>query len=564
MDSPLSLTIGARMSAFLSTAEDYNKHRKGLNRSLLKLRHELNLVTRDTKNYKSKLSTITAEDYNKNSAFGLLVLLTAERDHLHFLEIKSMLEISNEGVSSYKNLMISKLKKCCSNTKKLLEITANETDDLKLIEINLYDSLNEGTLAIQKRRWEKALHLFSISRCALDFLYNHPDCKFDKTFINELIETLVDPSLSLSISQLEIKSTDLKSMSKKFCQKSNSRLVNLIQKYDASFVSEISTSVELIDSITWRNHKANLYNNEIAYKIMELTKPDVVENKSLESFDKFISEWTSVLELHQADLNKNIDEDDQEKIQDRAILLTFINYNLLFTKIRRDLLLIEDLSKDFEQASKHKKLIINKDITRIYLATHKVVEEIKELPGVYNDSELSDSLENMNQYFTWKRLIRLSNSFLLNDKFLESLKVLYLINEQIQKIQVLFPVEDFPYSITSNEEFNQFKSEFNDIYLNNQILGQFSFESDKNPGFIIEKMNLFPINNRIVNLGKTVSLSPMLPKPVLFDVAFNYINYHGSDSKSSSVEPTETTSLSNTSDNSNDKKKSFFGIFGRN
>lgn len=564
MESPLSLTIGARMSAFLSTTEDYNKHRKNLNRSLLKIRHGLNIITRDTKNYKSKLSTITPEDYEKDSTFGLLVLLTAERDYLYYLEIKSMLEISNDNVSSYKNLMISKLKKCCSNTKKLLEITANETDDFKLIEINLYDTLNEGTLAIQKRKWEKALNLFSISRCALDFLYNQPECKFDKTFINELIDTLVDPSLSLSIAQLEIKSTDLKSMSKRYCQKSNSRLVSLIQKYDASYVSEISTSVELIDSINWRDHEANLYNNEIAYKIMELTKPDVLENKSLEYFDKLISEWTNVLELHEGDLNKNVDEDDQEKIQDRAILLTYINYNLLFTKIRRDLLLIEDLSKDFDQASKHKKLIINKDITRIYSGTQKVVEEIKELPGVYNDSDLSDSLENMNQYFTWKKLIRLSNSFLLNDKFLESLKVLYIINEKLQSIDSLYTVEDFPYAISSNVEFKEFKSEFNEIYLNNQILGQFSFESNKNPGFTIEKMNLFPMSNRIINLGEKAVISPILAKPVLFDAAYNYINYSGSGSKSSSVEPVESNTATNTSDGANDKKKSFFGIFGRN
>lgn len=54
MEYPLNVTLGARMSAYLSSSEDYHKQRKRLNKRLLKLRHELDLITPDTKDYKKK------------------------------------------------------------------------------------------------------------------------------------------------------------------------------------------------------------------------------------------------------------------------------------------------------------------------------------------------------------------------------------------------------------------------------------------------------------------------------------------------------------------------------
>ena len=108
MEYPLNVTLGARMSAYLSSSEDYHKQRKRLNKRLLKLRHELDLITPDTKDYKKKekISKISSSDYDQDEKYGLLLLLTAERDSLYSSEIKSLLEISNDNASSYRNLMI--------------------------------------------------------------------------------------------------------------------------------------------------------------------------------------------------------------------------------------------------------------------------------------------------------------------------------------------------------------------------------------------------------------------------------------------------------------------------
>lgn len=51
MDSPLSTTLGARMSAYLVTSNDFKKQRKRVNRQLKNLRHELGLINSNTKKY---------------------------------------------------------------------------------------------------------------------------------------------------------------------------------------------------------------------------------------------------------------------------------------------------------------------------------------------------------------------------------------------------------------------------------------------------------------------------------------------------------------------------------
>lgn len=578
MESPLATTIGARLSAYLSTAEDFHKYRSKINKQLLRLRHELGLITRDTKNYKAKekISSISSGDYDNNSRYGLLLLLTAERDLVYSLEIKSKLEISSESASSYKNLMISRLKKSISSTKKLLSITVNESDESILIDLYIYSALNEGSLAINKKKWEAALNAFSIAKCALEYLYSQKseedmDNQFNKSVISELIETLVDPSLSLAVSQLDrpdlnLSTSDLKSVSRKCCHFDTipylQKLVELIKKKDSSFVSEIASTVKLIDSITWRSHEAKLYNDEIAFKVMNLIKPEVNAYDKAELFDQVISEWSKTLELHQNDLNKNQDEDDQDKIQDRAILSTFINYNLLFTRIRRDTIVIDDLSSTVHSASKVKKLTVNKDITRMLNSIVSIIEEIKELPGVYNDDELMESLDTMIQFTHFRRLVRLSDSFLLKEKYLESLKILNTIKEKIDVNGLNYLVEDFPYKVSSNNDLSQFKSQVDEIFFKTQILAQFSFELEKNPNnFVAENMNQFPSSSAILNVGEKPVLKPILSKPVLFDVAFNYINYTSNSSKAGSVEPAASTT--STADEESKKKSGFFGIFGR-
>ena len=85
MDSPLFTTLGARMSAYLVTSNDFKKQRKRVNKQLKNLRHELGLINSNTKKY--EFPKLASEQYNSNKKSGLVYLLLAERDILYGLEI---------------------------------------------------------------------------------------------------------------------------------------------------------------------------------------------------------------------------------------------------------------------------------------------------------------------------------------------------------------------------------------------------------------------------------------------------------------------------------------------
>ncbi|KAG7665703.1 SRP68 [[Candida] subhashii] len=579
MDSPLNITLGARMSAYLVTPDDYRKQRKRINRRLYKLRHELGLITRDTKNYstKEKTSKITGEDYERDSKYGLVYLLTAERDILYALEIKNLLEISNEKSSSYKTLMISKIKRALSNAVKVLELTQNDNDDLRKVELYVYAALIQGQLSVTKKQWSKALNAFSIAKCSLDYLYSQQSIsnegedieqqQFNKTLINELVDTLVDPSLNLAISQADttFATTDLKSISRKHCHDNEvgvlGNVIKLIESKDPSFVSDISESVELIKEIDWRDHHAQLYNDEIAFKIMELSnnKQEWTSFNDPNQFDSIITSWTEILELHKLDTEKNQDDDDLEQVQHRAIFLTYLNYNLLFTRLKRDLLLIDQL------ASK-KEIENNKDIIRLYNGIIIIVQELKDLPGVYNDDDLYTSLENLEKYYQSQKSIVIAESYQYNGQFGESLKIYnYIEEELLSSIDEEYYKTDFPFDVSTNQEINRFKQDLKTRLLQSHISAQFALSSRGTSQYVIENLTKFPNGDleNIINLSKTPKIEPILPKPVLFDVAFNYISYDLGRTKTTTTTKSPVVTESAEEEQGGKKRGGFFGMFGR-
>ncbi|KAL6017742.1 signal recognition particle subunit srp68, partial [Candidozyma auris] len=163
IQTPLATTYGARLSAYLTTYEDLKKHRKRLNKALVKLRHNLDIVTKDTRKYSEKEQTkrLSAADYDQNKLNGLLLLLLAERDSLYAAEIKSLLEISGSRLTQYKKLMITRLKRSLQTNKKLLRITENEADQSVRTELYIYTALSQGLYSVNKKRWAEALQAFS-------------------------------------------------------------------------------------------------------------------------------------------------------------------------------------------------------------------------------------------------------------------------------------------------------------------------------------------------------------------------------------------------------------------
>lgn len=534
---------------------------------MVKLRHNLDIVTKDTRKYSEKEQTkrLSAADYDQNKLNGLLLLLLAERDSLYAAEIKSLLEISGSRLTQYKKLMITRLKRSLQTNKKLLRITENEADQSVRTELYIYTALSQGLYLVNKKRWAEALQAFSVARCGLELIIHQSEEdsegeNFKKTLLEELLDTLVDPSLSLAVSQIEQhqSTSDLITIARKHCHDKHlpylEPAVELIRSQDPLLVQE-PMDEDLSRTVTWREHEAHVYNDEIATKIVRLNRIDWQLFEEANDYDSLLQKWTALVDLHEADLLKNRDEDDLEKTQDGAIVLTYLKYHVHFTKLKRDLLLIHQLeSKVF--ASSAKKLQTHRDVIRLYDSIISTVELLKDLPGVYNDEDMYDSLENMQKFFTAKRSVVVAESYALVNMFPEALKVYSHLADTFEVTPDFYKTDSFPYDVTSIEQVKELSNTIQSSLSRAHVMAQFHREQSGASDYVMDNVYKFPIAdkvNKITDAGEKGALRPMLSKAVLFDIAFNYISYS-----------TRGDSSTKEAKASGDKKKSgFFGIFGR-
>lgn len=158
-ESPLALTFGARNSAFLQTSEDFRKQRVKVTRRIHKLKRYLKIQIKDTKNYKSK--KITSDDYSSDNKYYLLSILEAERDYLYALEIKALLDLnSSTNAQSKQKLLSTRLRKSLKISQNLVEISQNESDETKRLEILVYKELLQAYLAIVSKNGKlQSLHI---------------------------------------------------------------------------------------------------------------------------------------------------------------------------------------------------------------------------------------------------------------------------------------------------------------------------------------------------------------------------------------------------------------------
>lgn len=577
LTSPLGLTFGARIAAYLTAPDDFRKHRKRINKRLLKLRHELGIVTQDTRNYQEaeKTSTITADIYNKDYRNGLLLLLLAERDVVHALEVKSQLEVSPERLSSQKRLMTSKLKKAVSTCKKLLEVTSEEPAIIKRIELYLYAALVHGMYCLNKKSWGDALYAFSLSRCGLELLHSKSDgdlsvseVLLSKLAISELLDTLVDPSLNLTMSQyaaIDDAATDVRTVARKHCRDGSVSYLkpcfDKIFAVDSSFVEEIEEE-QVSRSITWRQHDATLHNDELAVKLSKVSRLDWRSLNEPEQFDGLYSQWSALVDIHTADLEKNKDEDDMLRVQDGAILLTFLRYNMLFVRVRRDLLLVDKLSQ-LKCSSSVETLRSSKDILRLYTSINLTVSEIKDLPGVYNDEQLFESLENLSLFFAAKRSLVVALCYSAATEASKALAILLHLKRTFVVTDNFYKVSQFPYDVTSHSQAKEIESIISKRLVEINAMAKL-IQSTKcyDQNYVSESVYKFDFSldsiNQITKVDKIGGINPVLSKPVLFDIAFNYIGYADEEN----AEPVKQKQQEEKPEEEK-KKSGLFGLFGR-
>ncbi|OBA20397.1 hypothetical protein METBIDRAFT_43044 [Metschnikowia bicuspidata var. bicuspidata NRRL YB-4993] len=579
---PLADTFGRRLQAYLTSPQDFRKYRQKLSRELVRLRHDLNIVTRDTRNYRDKerTSAIGAEQYQQNGKYGQVLLLLAERSLVHSLEIKSMLEIKGLQIPGYKKLMVGKLKLAAKSARRLVGAVACEPDATRKLEYYVFAALLQGQYSVNKKLWADARYALSLARIGLEYLAvcagqngasSADDALWGKAFLDETLDTVVDPALSLAHLQdasSHKTAADLRTVARKHCRGGNvpylAPLVDLVAAFDPAFVEELAEET-VPKSVAWRAHSAAIYNDEVAVKLSKVAGEDWRLYRDANDYDSLFSRWADLVDIHQGDVEKSSDDDDMDRTQHNAVLLTYLKYHMLFVKVKRDLLLIEQLHAQ-PSPSTTRVLSTNKDVVRLYASLVRTTEELKDLPGVYNDDDLYESLEGLSRLFTVTRSAVVADSYAAARKLAEALAIYLHIQRTFSGAPLYYKVDAFPYDVSSNEQVAHFRAHVATRTAQYHTLAQLQREVEGVvPPAVAEDVYKFPASveslNHVTHITEKGFIAPVLSKPVLFDVAFNYIGYSAEGEKTASK---SSSGLADTAGDVGDKKKGgFFGIFGR-
>ncbi len=584
MEHPLSATYGLRLGSLLQSADDFHRHRHRINLKLKKLRHALGISTRDTSNYKEKqkISTINAENYAESTKYGEVILYQIERDLLYAEETKLLLDV--HASKSKHRFLVSKYKKALSNAKHLLEVASNEQNKYALLELYTYIAIVQGSFCFSRKQWASVLNSFSIARCALNCLYKHQEdasSSVNRELYLDIIDNVIDPGLKVSqLEQTGSRNPDLGLISRAQAAVFSDtfpyldRAVKIIKSIDPELVTipEETEAEKLITSVSWRSYTAEVNSADEAKAIMEAQKAALkIVNSDATSFDAALLAFQNALTFKDQEISRGDAYSSDEQKQEAQIVLTYLKYNYLMLRIRRDIALLGAITTKESSPSKSSILRYLRNSWKIEDGICSSLKEVRDLPGVANDDDLVETLSSIENFYEATKVLGLSRGYLAADKCVQSLA---LATKAKQIFDGIFSLkEDLAPGLPNNEAIEDLQARIDTFLSRAHILTV--YQDKKHEGgirpYLIDHMNKFP-DATGEELLKSVAplkleLEPVNVKPVLFDIAFNYIDYGGDGVKPTVVgveDSSDSIVQKPTPSESEGKKKKggFFGLFG--
>ena len=184
----------------------------------------------------------------------------------------------------------------------------------------------------------------------------------------------VDPSLRYCGYQLQIGSQgDILSLARTHIPK-DSTLIKLLEEINPAALQsrQDSTARAGITSIQWRSRTAPLEYPEIVVSLLKVQDTQTGFHERVASFDLSATEKASAMdEILNAwaetedTVRRIIDESGvaarQDKEQSLQIILTYVSFHFIATRVQRDILLVKDLEK-----RRGVKMTVLKDVVRLH------------------------------------------------------------------------------------------------------------------------------------------------------------------------------------------------------
>ncbi|KAF2800935.1 hypothetical protein K505DRAFT_344804 [Melanomma pulvis-pyrius CBS 109.77] len=617
--------VDFRESAFL--LGDYNTYRGQLSRRVRIVRKKLGRATAKNAKYVAKVP-VTADEVARNIEFLHLLLITSERAWAHAMAMKAAHAEDNADkniTGSTRQHILSRLHKAIKHAEEVVELLSNQTasgaNDTDILEAKAYAYSLAGAEEFEKQaegvkdsdaspqRWTPCLTNYSAARVIYSSLLKATK----KDLFKEILANTTDPSIRYAAYQHRIPRTvGVPAVSKKFFPRDEPKLVQAVEKLDATALQEEETTSSG-SKITWRNRTANIVDAAIGQALVSVEAASTELASVLDSTsspkeranaydDVLIASQDAADATRRAieELEKEGVDEGDARVQDLRVTSLAVNYDLIAWRVGRNRILIgaddgltfppnatrkpQRPRKDGKEWAEReeptgRKLARLRERVALYDAILQSIDSIKALGGAVGDTRFIAELNGQRAYFQALKCLNLSHSH----AFLSAPKqALALCNRALslssQAVSSPRPAASSPSNVpklaVSEQQAQTLKQDLGNLtshYRGLVALSQLSSSSETvaktqltKAAPIVERLNEYPTSGS-VDLKNLVTwppkLKPVPVKPLFLDVAWNYIEYPGRIQQKHAPEP-EKMQVDEKAEDAKPAKKGWFG-FGR-
>jgi signal recognition particle subunit SRP68 len=521
--------------------------------------------------------------------------------------------------------ILSRLHKALQHAEEVVELLQNQTasgaTDTDILEAKAYayslagagefEKQAEGVKASEasSQRWASCLTNYSAARVIYSSLLKATK----KDLFKEILANTTDPSLRYAAYQHRIPRTvGVPAVSKKFFPKDEQKLVQAVEKLDATALQE-EEATPSGSKITWRGRTANIVDAAIGQALISVESASTELAVTLDSSsspkdranaydDVLIASQDAADATRRAieELEKEGVDEGDARVQDLRVTSLAVNYDLIAWRVGRNRVLIgtddgltfppnaarkpQRPRKDGKEWMEReeptgRKLARLRERVALYDAILQSIDSIKELRGAVRDAGFVAELDGQRAYFQALKCLNLSHSH----AFLSAHKqALALCNRalSISSQAVTSPRPTTPSSSSapklevSEQQAETLKKNLGNLtshYRGLVALTQLSSNSETASKAqltsavpVVERLNEYPTSGS-VDLRNLVTwppkLKPVPVKPLFLDVAWNYIEYPGRVAQTHAPEP-EKMQVDEKAEEAKPAKKGWFG-FGR-
>lgn len=436
-----------------------------------------------------------------------------------------------------------------------------------------------------EKRWQECLTRYSEARVIYAALLEQQK----KEILREMLANTVDPTIRYAAYQAHLSRTiAIETVAKRHFPKNDTELVRMVESLDKYALKDKpapkteegkqTTVQDAPNSVTWRGRKANIVDASIGQALAGVTAAEarlrsyLTSSTTASNRDKAAA-YDDILVASQdaADATKRAtDELEKEKVdegdprmQDLRVTSLAVNYDLVSWRVGRNRVLIgDDDGVTFEpqiqnkktkrsrkdgseygekEESRGHKLARLRERVVLYDATVQSIQSVKDVRGAMRDAKFVEELEGGVSYFRALKCINIAHSHSLLGNHTNALGLLKRAHDLCSNITPsTSPSTDekspptltlTPLAIeTLQSNAKAFLSRTHALVELHNLQSTIASQAYQPP--LVHRLgNYYPPPGEQIDLKNLVSYPPKLEpipvKPILLDVAFNYIDYPG-------------------------------------